>query len=170
MIYSLKTLRKQTPIKISWRLCLFYFKIKCTLYQNIYQRAKGLGHLNFACLSIIINILHWYWRKKIFEAVQEFKLMRCSHSRWGMAPWRGWGGGGWKSHLIANKSQNLLKNCCFSFTFQTYRSSDSGRDRQSQQLKLPRPRDCSMDGLGQLCFLETCEASMHLSMGWDGYR
>ena len=95
--------------------------------------------------------------------------MRCSHSRWGMAPWRGWGGGGWKSHLIANKSQNTLKNCCFSFTFQTYRSSDRERDRESQQLKLSRPRDCSMDGLGQLCFLETCEASMHLSMGWDGY-
>ena len=108
--------------------------------------------------------------KKIFEAVQEFKLMRCSHSRWGMAPWWGWGRGGWKSHLIANKSQNLLKNCCFSFTFQTYRSSDRERDRESQQLKLSRPRDCSMDGLGQLCFLETCEASMHLSMGWDGYR
>ena len=117
-------------------------------------------------LCLPFNHNQYIKEKKLFEAVQEFKLMRCSHSRWGMAPWRGWGGGGWKSHLIANKSQNSLKNCCFSFTFQTYRSSDRERDRQSQQLKLPRPRDCSMDDLGQLCEAEAC---IYLQDGYTGW-
>ena len=36
------------------------------------------------------------------------------------------GGGRWwgpKSHLIANKSQKALKNCCLSFTFQFYKET-----------------------------------------------
>ena len=50
-------------------------------------------------------------------------------ARWGRASgWERGKGGGWKSHLIANKSQNTLKNCCFSFTFQTYIYTGCWRD------------------------------------------
>ena len=36
---------------------------------------------------------------------------------------RGGEGGGRQSHLIANKSQKALKNCCLSFTFQFYKET-----------------------------------------------
>ena len=87
------------------------------------------------CFCIFLNLFFILEFKLIILSVQDSELMTCSAL--GGAAERGEAGGGWKSHLIANKSQNTLKNCCFSFTFQTYtdkagaRPSSKSRERSS---------------------------------------
>ena len=72
----------------------------------------------FCCFCNFLNLFFIWEFELIILSVQDSELMTCSAL--GGAVERGEAGGGWKSHLIANKSQNTLKNCCFSFTFQTY--------------------------------------------------
>ena len=55
----------------------------------------------------------------LFKDVELMIFVLCLVSRWGGRGEGSTGGeGSVESHLIAYKSQNWLKNCCFSFTFQ----------------------------------------------------
>ena len=89
-----------------------------TILGNFPQFVIAICH-KMCCFCIFLNQFFILEFKLIILSVQDSELMTCS-ALGGAVERGGRRGGGWKSHLIANKSQNTLKNCCFSFTFQTY--------------------------------------------------